>query len=114
MAYTVQAGDTLGKIAQKLLGDSNRYTEILKLNPQIKNANMIQVGQVLNVPPTSKTSLVPAVQSPQIPPTADSGFLSRLPASLKAVLTNKKMMLALGGLVLVAVALKYRTKKGVA
>ena len=45
--YTVQKGDTLRKIAEKY---GSTWQEILKINPQIKNANLIYVGQIINLP----------------------------------------------------------------
>ena len=45
--YTVQKGDTLRKIAEK---HGSTWQEILKINPQIKNANLIYVGQIINLP----------------------------------------------------------------
>ncbi|MFO7583539.1 MAG: LysM peptidoglycan-binding domain-containing protein [Anaerolineales bacterium] len=45
--YTVQKGDTLRKIAEK---HNTTWQEILKVNPQITNANLIYVGQVINLP----------------------------------------------------------------
>lgn len=45
--YTVQKGDTLRKIADRLGVTVN---DILKINPQITNANVIYVGQVINLP----------------------------------------------------------------
>lgn len=46
--YTVVSGDTLGKIAQKLLGRSNRYPEIMKAN----NITSVRIypGDVLIIP----------------------------------------------------------------
>ena len=46
--YTVMQGDTLGKIAQKLLGKSNRYPEIMKAN----NMTSVRIypGDVLIIP----------------------------------------------------------------
>ena len=50
--YTVQTGDTLGKIAQKLYGDGARWTEIYEANKkQIADPNVIQIGQELRIPP---------------------------------------------------------------
>ena len=46
--YTVAKGDTLQKIAEETLGDSNRYEEIRKLN--YLNSDMIFEGQVLKLP----------------------------------------------------------------
>ena len=49
--YTVQAGDTLGKIAQELYGDGNRWTEIYEANKdKIADPNVIEVGQKLEIP----------------------------------------------------------------
>ena len=49
--YTVVAGDSLSKIAKKLLGDSNRWREIHQLNADtVKNPNLIHPGQVLKIP----------------------------------------------------------------
>lgn len=47
--YTVVKGDTLYGIAQKFYGNGNRYPEIAKAN-NIKNANIINVGQKLLIP----------------------------------------------------------------
>ncbi len=52
--YTIKAGDTLWKVAQKTLGDGGRWKEIQTLNKisdaQTKN---LKVGQVLNLPTTA-------------------------------------------------------------
>jgi nucleoid-associated protein YgaU len=49
--YTVQAGDTLGKIAQELYGDGGRWTEIYEANKaKIADPNVIEVGQELEIP----------------------------------------------------------------
>ncbi len=51
MTYTVVAGDSLGLIAQKLLGDANRWQEIFQANTdKISNPDLIYVGQVLTIP----------------------------------------------------------------
>lgn len=46
-SYTVKPGDTLGEIAAE---HNTTVSELLKANPQIKNANSISVGQKLNLP----------------------------------------------------------------
>lgn len=46
-AYVVQYGDTLGKIAASR---GNSVSDILAVNPQIWNASLIYVGQVINLP----------------------------------------------------------------
>ena len=44
--YTVKNGDTLSGIAKKY---STTVSALLKLNPNISNANLIYVGQVITV-----------------------------------------------------------------
>ena len=49
-SYIVQPGDTLRKIAQKQLGDSERWTQIYELNrDSIRNPDLIFIGQELKV-----------------------------------------------------------------
>lgn len=47
--HTVVKGDTLSKIAEKLLGSKSRAGEIMALN-KIADANQIRIGQVLKIP----------------------------------------------------------------
>ncbi|MBI5473032.1 MAG: LysM peptidoglycan-binding domain-containing protein [Ignavibacteriae bacterium] len=49
--YTVQAGDTLSKIAKSHLGGANRYMEIFNINKDtLTNPDMINIGQRLKLP----------------------------------------------------------------
>jgi LysM repeat protein len=48
-SYTVVSGDTLSRIAQKLLGSYSRYPEIAELNG-LRDPNRIFPGQVLKLP----------------------------------------------------------------
>ena len=48
--YTVQRGDSLWKIAAKVYGRGNLWGKIFEANPQIKNSNLIYVGQKLTIP----------------------------------------------------------------
>lgn len=49
--YTVQAGDSLSKIAKQFYGNANAYVKIFEANKdKISDPNKIQVGQVLNIP----------------------------------------------------------------
>jgi nucleoid-associated protein YgaU len=48
--YTVQDGDSFWKIAQEQLGDGNRYTEILKLNPTISENQTLTIGTKIKIP----------------------------------------------------------------
>lgn len=47
--YIVKKGDTLYKIAKEMYGDGNKYS-IIALANNIKNANIINIGQVLKIP----------------------------------------------------------------
>ncbi len=49
--HTVEAGETLGKIAKQYFEDSAKYKEIYAANTDIlDNPDLIQVGQVLVIP----------------------------------------------------------------
>ena len=49
--YTVKEGDSLYRIAQKLLGDGERYNEIYKANKdKLSSASDIRVGMTLKLP----------------------------------------------------------------
>ncbi|MCJ7543685.1 MAG: LysM peptidoglycan-binding domain-containing protein [Phycisphaerae bacterium] len=48
--YTVQKGDTLWSIAQRFLGDGQRWREIVDVNPGLEPAKL-KVGQVIVLPP---------------------------------------------------------------
>ena len=49
--YIVVEGDSLLNIAEEQFGDGNRYTEILTLNPQIKEDKPLAIGTKLKMPP---------------------------------------------------------------
>ena len=52
--YTIEEGDTLWAIAQKHLGDGNRYQEIVEANLEvIKDADKIYPGQSIRIPQTA-------------------------------------------------------------
>jgi LysM repeat protein len=49
--YTVQAGDTLSKIAKQFYGNASEYNRIFEANrDKLKNPDQIQVGQQLIIP----------------------------------------------------------------
>lgn len=49
--YTVQSGDTLGKIAKQFYGDAMKYPKIFEANqPMLKDPDKIYPGQVLRIP----------------------------------------------------------------
>ena len=47
--YLVQTGDTLESIAQKFLGSSARWRELLAANPELKNPHFITPGSTIRV-----------------------------------------------------------------
>lgn len=49
--YTVQPGDTLTKIADALYGDPNLWVRIRDANPELKNPDVLRLGQTLKLPP---------------------------------------------------------------
>mgnify|MGYP001816999424 CR=1 FL=1 len=50
--YTVQSGDTLGKIAAAHYGNASKYTVIFEANqPMLKDPDKIYPGQSLRIPP---------------------------------------------------------------
>lgn len=52
--YTVAKGDTLSKIAKKFYGKSSQWRMIFEANrDQISNPDLIQIGQVLKIPPAN-------------------------------------------------------------
>ncbi|MBC8089474.1 MAG: LysM peptidoglycan-binding domain-containing protein [Phycisphaerae bacterium] len=49
--YTVVAGDSLSKISKHFYGDAAKWKTIWDANKsQIKNPDLIQIGQVLSIP----------------------------------------------------------------
>jgi len=65
--YIVKSGDTLGKIARKLYGDSALYTRIVRAN-HIANPDRLSVGQRLEIPDASPPPATPAAAlSPAAP-----------------------------------------------
>lgn len=57
--YVVQSGDTLTSIAQRAYGNGNLWPLIYNANKQVigSNPNLIQAGQVLQIPPAPSASL---------------------------------------------------------
>lgn len=70
-SYTIQRGDTLGRIAAKFYGDARKYQIIQRAN-NISNPSRIWVGQVLIIPPIGNAQpaspVVPVTPSPPPPP----------------------------------------------
>lgn len=79
--YTVQSGDTLGRIATRF---NTTVSELQRLNPQIANINEIFVGQRITVPDVG-------TPTPTQPPQTDSeaALRRRYQSTINAVLRNQ-------------------------
>lgn len=62
--YTVKEDDTLFLIAQKYYDDGYLYSEIVKTN-SLQNENLIEVGQVLEIPRVEKQAEASLTPSPE-------------------------------------------------
>ncbi len=91
MNYTVQPGDSLSKIALKLLGPSGTWQDMLRFNPDISDPNLIYAGQSLYIPDDALVS------------TAASSAPSSGTAATSSLSTNELLYLAAGLIVLGAV-----------
>ncbi len=84
--YTVKSGDTLSQIAQR---HDLTLEELRSANPQVKNVNLIQVGQTINIPDSDAgaSPSTSAVPTPPITPT-DSDFTPITEKQLRAIVPN--------------------------
>jgi LysM repeat protein len=73
--YTVQRGDTLGKIAAR---SGTSVSAFLAVNPQIHNASLIYVGQVINLPSGVSVPPTPTKHTPTPSPSSDSYKIVRI------------------------------------
>ena len=69
LTYTVKAGDTLTKIANKF---KTTQKAILAANPGLKNANLIAVGQVLNIPTPPPPDVIKSSSGTSASPSAST------------------------------------------
>jgi LysM repeat protein len=79
--YTIQRGDTLGKIAKRILGSSRRWREIARANPSI-NPNRLNVGEQLIIPgaaPVSQEMTAPSVTPVVSQPLANNNWQGNVP-----------------------------------
>jgi len=67
--YTVQRGDSMYKIAEKLLGDGRRYPELCGANVQRvgSNCNALRTGMTIIVPSDIQAYTPPQVQQASVP-----------------------------------------------
>jgi LysM repeat protein len=69
LTYTVKPGDTLTKIANKF---KTTQKAILAANPGLKNANLIAVGQVLNIPTPPPPDVIKSSSGTSASPSAST------------------------------------------
>lgn len=100
MKYSVQAGDTLSKIAITLLGDMSRWPEIARAN-NIKSPYIIEIGQILDVP-----EIMPVTT-----PTTDKLPVSRGPFRLPAKIFGIDTRVLLIGAAVALIAIPMLTGK---
>ena len=65
--YTIKRGDTLYLVARK---HDISYNQLMQMNPQIRNANRLSVGQAINVPSattSSQAATTTAVKAENVP-----------------------------------------------
>lgn len=82
-SYTIQRGDTLGKIAKRILGSSKRWRELARANPQI-NPNRLNVGETLMIPgaaPMNQEMTAPMVQPVVSQPLQQNAWQGQYPAA---------------------------------
>jgi predicted chitinase len=100
--YTVQAGDTLFSIAQKLLGNGNLYTEIRNPDGTRPNPAQLHPGQVLYLPGRTAhaSHSAPAYASHSAPASGGSGFASILSQeNYQAMFPNRNALYTYDGLI---------------
>jgi LysM repeat protein len=61
--YTIQRGDTLGKIAKNLLGSSQKWRDLAVANPHI-NPNKLSVGDTIAIPGAQPSYAQPSYSPP--------------------------------------------------
>ena len=92
--YTVKKGDTLSGIAKKY---NTTVEAIMRANPQIKDANKIYVGQVIQIPVKTMQTSTSATSSEKVYHTVQRG--ETLSGIAKKYNTNYLKIAALNGIV---------------
>ncbi len=93
--YTVQAGDSLWAIAEKVYGSGSYYTKLMTLNG-LTNAN-IMVGQVLKIKDKTTTKPAQSTSSTNSLPTLRKGSKGESVRALQALLILRGQKLATYG-----------------
>ena len=87
--YTIQRGDTLGKLASRF---DTTVDGLMWLNPQITNRDLIITGNSLRVPKTGGTGPVQPAPSPQPQPKVDSSGISDVEKAWLNMISSKEAM----------------------
>ncbi len=74
--HIVKPGDTLWALSATLLGDGNRWREILALNPSLGNRSALTVGTTLRIPAVKAAAKTPPAGTAKAP-TTDTGGRAR-------------------------------------
>jgi LysM repeat protein len=79
--YTVQPGDTLSRIASKLMGSAGKYGSLFEANKDIlKSPSALQPGMVLKIPVTQQQETAGAVaERPMTPSETRSSLQDSIP-----------------------------------
>lgn len=86
-SYTIQRNDTLGKIAKRLLGSSQKWREIARANPGV-NPNKLVVGQTLIIPGAAPSNYEMSAPSVESRPLSSQPWQSAMAAPGSAMLNN--------------------------
>ncbi len=94
--YVVDPGDTMSKIATKIVGSAARVRELIAANPQVKNPDAIFAGQRLSLPATwikapAQGSAAPASPAalPSVPSAAGRASIQQGSTGLDVVAWQK-------------------------
>ncbi|MBS1148468.1 MAG: hypothetical protein H6Q89_166 [Myxococcaceae bacterium] len=86
--YVVKSGDSLSAIAAR---NQLSLRELLEANPQIKNPNLIRVGQVIHLPGDSFTPAPPLAVVPPAAPPAPSTVSAASAAAIASVASRREL-----------------------
>lgn len=94
--YIVKSGDSLSKIAQKFLGNSQRYKEIMDLNGL--KSTVIRIGQELKIPGTSSNASTNTTSVIQVYTVVKGDTLSKISLKYLGDAKRYKEIMELNGL----------------
>jgi uncharacterized surface protein with fasciclin (FAS1) repeats len=86
-SYTVQSGDTLAIIARDIYGDYRLYEQLCAFN-SIADCNIIEVGQVINLPTEAEIGAVAAPAAAATTAATPAAAVAAAPATTTTVTTT--------------------------